>query len=915
VTALDLTDSPDTPLARSDRPSADSYADIVHAHGLPVELRGRWAGVGQSDRAQGWKLHVSSVPHQADRLLSIVVPILRARGVPFKVARSAEILALLNEGSLGRTQIGKFVTIYPVSDAQSGSLADELSAVTQEFDGPEVTTDLRVGRVVYARYGAFNTDVERDRLGHVFSVLHDDEGPPRRDERVVPFAPPSNIFNPFARFAGKHRATPTEPRRGKLFGPGYLLLEVIKADPTGSVFLALDMRDSQSVATKVLKEGRAHCLSDRFGRDTRTRLRHQLAVHRALAGRACVPGADGYFEVGENGYLAIEYVDGTDFASTQPRSFGTLSRPERRLLLRHLSRLVEAIDVLHSAGYVHRDLAPTNIRARPDGSIVLLDLELAHSLESDAPTFAQGTAGFMSPEQKADEPPDFAQDIYGLGALMAWLFTGIDPRRLLYARGRGKERQLRVLGGVPDSLAEVVARCLATEPRRRLSVGEVGEILQAEEARAATSTTRGGNAGPVSSSRVDSVVKQANQLLPKITSGLLHNVLLDGQSGLWLSPEGGLHEPTELSSTFALHRSANRGVAGVVYTLARLARFGVAGPDVEDRVQQAVDWLLTHAATPDDQLPGLHFGEAGVALAIVEAVQSGLIERGGWLEQYLAEALNGPLDWPDLTHGAAGQGIAAIACGELLNDARLPALSRRCAQYLVEAQDADGGWTLPEGVASMTGGRYLGFAHGVAGEVYFLAERASRFNDSSAGLAARRGADWLMTHAEATAQPKGALAWPTKLGEREIWRWWCHGAPGVALTFLKLFETTGIARYAAIATAALQAHPPDIRYSNLSQCHGLSGLGEIYLEAARVLGDDIWLDRAARVGEVLLELAREDSAGVAWLVEDPFRATADLMIGCAGVAHFLLRLSHEDLSAPLLLKGRKSESMSARRVT
>jgi serine/threonine protein kinase len=905
LTGSEMTASGNTISSRSGRESADSYADIVRAHGLPVELRGRWAGVRQSERSQGWKLHISSVPHQADRLLSIIVPILGARRVPFKVARSEEILALLNEGSLGPTQIGKFVTVYPRSDAQSRSLADELTAVTQDFDGPEVTTDLRLGRVVYARYGGFNPDLEQDRLGHVFSVLHDDEGATRRDDRAVPFVPPRGIFNPFAHLAGKHRGVPTEPGRNELFGPGYLLLAVIKADPAGSVFLALDMRDPANVAAKVLKEGRAHCLSDRFGRDTRTRLRHQLAVHRALAGRDCVPAADGYFEVGDNGYLALEYVDGTDIGATQPRPFGTLVRAEQQRLLLRLSRLAEALDVLHSVGYIHRDLAPTNVRVRVDGSIVLLDLELAYSLESDAPPFAQGTPGFMSPEQKAGVPPDCAQDVYGLGALMAWLFTGIDPRRVLYVGERGREKQLRVLGGLSAALAQLVTHCIATEPLRRPSISEVGEILQAEEALAATSVTRGANAGLVSRSRMDAALAQVNRWLPKITRGLLHNVLLDSQTGLWLSPQGGVHEPTELSSNYALHRSANRGVAGVVYALARLARFGVAGRDVQDRVQQAVDWLLTHAATPDDQLPGLHFGEAGVALAILEAVQSGLIERGRWLDEYLAEALNGPLDWPDMTHGAAGQGLAAIACGELMQDARLSALSRRCAQYLLAAQDADGGWTLPEGVAAMTGSRYLGFAHGVAGEVYFLAEWASRFNDADAALAARRGADWLMKYAEATDWPKGALAWPTTLGEREIWRWWCHGAPGIALTFLKMFETTGMARYANIAAAALQAHPPDIRYSNLSQCHGLSGLGEIYLEAACVLGEDIWLDRAARIGEVLLELAREDGNGIAWLVEDPFRATADLMIGCAGVAHFLLRLRHDELSAPLLLKARK----------
>jgi serine/threonine protein kinase len=830
----------------------------------------------------------------------MIVPILGARRVPFKIARNDEILALLNEGRLGPTQIGKFITIYPLSDSQSRSLADELTTVTQHFDGPEVLTDLRIGRVVYVRYGGFNPIIERDRLGHVFSVLHDD-GRTRRDERSVPFLPPSGILNPFADFVGKQQLAPTELVRGKLFGPGYLLLEVIKPNTTGSVFFALDMRDPAHIAAKVLKEGRAHCLSDRFGRDTRARLKHQLAVHRALAGRVSVPAADAYFEVGDNGYLALEYIDGTDIGATQSRPFGTLVRAEQRQLLARLTDLATSLDALHTAGYVHRDLAPTNIRVRSDGSIVLLDLELAYALESDAPPFAQGTAGFMSPEQKAGLPPDYAQDIYGLGALMVLLFTGIDPRRVLSAREQGRQEQLCVIGGLPAALAQLVARCLATVPARRPSAREVGEILHAERATVADATPHV-HVGLAGRSRIDATQTRVNACLPQIVRGLLQDVLLDSETGLWLSPQSGVHQPTELDSNYALYRSANRGVAGVVYALARLARFGVTDGEVQDRVQHAVDWLLTHAATPDDQLPGLHFGEAGVALAIVESVHSGLVEPGRWLDEYLAEALEGPLDWPDITHGAAGQGVAAIACGDLLQDDRLAALSRRCAQYLLATQDADGGWTLPEGVAAMTGNRYFGFAHGVAGQVYFLAEWAARSNDEDSAAAARRGADWLIAHAEAATRPQGALVWPTRFGDHDIWRWWCHGAPGIALTFLKLFETTGVARYADIAAAALHAHPPDIRYSNFSQCHGLSGIGEIYLEAARVLESGVWLDRAARIGDVLLGLGREDDhSGIAWLVEDPYRPTADLMIGCAGVAHFLLRLCHDDLSAPLLL--------------
>ena len=518
-------------------------------------------------------------------------------------------------------------------------------------------------------------------------------------------------------------------------------------------------------------------------------------------------------------------------------------------MLARLDALAATLQALHAAGYVHRDLAPTNVRVRPDGSVVLLDLELAHALDSDAPPFAQGTAGFMSPEQKAGLTADPAQDIYGFGALMVLLCTGIDPRRVLFARDQQRQQQLGALGGLPPKVAQLMARCLATDPACRPSAAEAGALLRVAQAAAAVPAPRIGT-HPLTRSGIDVTRARAEACLPKVARGLLHNVLLDEVTGLWLSPQSGVHEPSELRSNYALYRSANRGIGGVVYALARLTKVGVAGPDVQDRVRHAVDWLLAHAATPDDQLPGLHFGEAGVALAITEAVHNGLVEHGEWLDEYLAEALQGPLDWPDMTHGAAGQGVAAIACGDLLQDATLGARASRCARYLLSTQDADGGWTLPDGVVGMTGNRYLGFAHGVAGEVYFLAEWAARCDNADAARAARRGADWLMTHAQA-ASPEGALAWATKPGDTEIWRWWCHGAPGIALAFLKMFETTGIARYAEIATGALRAHPPDVRHSNLSQCHGLSGLGEIYLEAARVLGDEIWLDRAARIGDVL----------------------------------------------------------------
>jgi hypothetical protein len=96
----------------------------------------------------------------------------------------------------------------------------------------------------------------------------------------------------------------------------------------------------------------------------------------------------------------------------------------------------------------------------------------------------------------------------------------------------------------------------------------------------------------------------------------------------------------------------------------------------------------------------------------------------------------------------------------------------------------------------------------------------------------------------------------------------------------------------------------DIRCPNLSQCHGLSGLGEIYLEAGRVLGDRQWTERAEVIAKILCRLGREtDRGSVSWLVENADVATADLMVGSSGVIHFFLRkaVSAEVLGFPLLL--------------
>src|SRR5262249_1662229 len=161
-----------------------------------------------TSEVQGWKLHVSSIPLDAKQLLAVVAPLLIQWGCPFKFARDLKILAQLNEGGLGATQVGKFVTVYPEPTHDILELTSHLIHAQNGFRGPAVRTDLRLGDVVYARYGGFNPVVGRDRLGNILLQVKRADGSLRPDSYSVPFILPDGIQNPFEGFPIRRSSPP-----------------------------------------------------------------------------------------------------------------------------------------------------------------------------------------------------------------------------------------------------------------------------------------------------------------------------------------------------------------------------------------------------------------------------------------------------------------------------------------------------------------------------------------------------------------------------------------------------------------------------------------------------------------------------------------------------------------------------------
>lgn len=411
------------------------FANDLLLFGILYQEHEHWLEVGDCGLRNNFTIYISVLSQEAQSLLHQVLPVLRAHHVAYRLLKNERLMDQSNGLSLGVKEAGKNIIIYPDSVKQALVLARELEEVSIGYKGIMPYDCLRIGKVLYTA-----------------------------PDNGVPYPVPV--------------AYRTKRRKG-LIGKYYVPIRLLNFNPKGDIQLGVNLKRF-SFTHCVIKQARAGSYSDRHGREAVHKLLWQKQVLEAVQDHLPVPKVIDYCFKGEDHFLITEYIEGPGLLEmiatvhdNQP--WQDLSAGSKRKLLGYFLQITVSIARLHELGYLHRDIQINNFIIRNE-CVYLLDFELAYCMPAGTPDppFGFGTMMFMSPQQMQSQEPVPEDDVYSLGALLAFIILNpVDEQSF-----SGNIYNALVNAGSEPFLLELVVNCLAHDPTIRPSLSSVITVLK-----------------------------------------------------------------------------------------------------------------------------------------------------------------------------------------------------------------------------------------------------------------------------------------------------------------------------------------------------------------------------------------------------------------------------------------------------
>ncbi len=318
----------------------------------------------------------------------------------------------------------------------------------------------------------------------------------------------------------------------------YEIIEELGRGAMGAVYKARDPQIGRTVAIKVI-------ITTNLSKPDLEHFKQRFYREAQTAGQMSHPGIVTIYDIAEEEsgqpYLVMEFVPGTTLdtllsSAAEAERYGLKPGAEAfpvDVTLDVGIQIAQALDYAHRQGVVHRDIKPANILVareesetgdsggRPRLRVKIADFGIAKIAGTNLTQtgLMMGTPAFMSPEQVSMGPVDSRSDLFSLGGILYWMFTGQKP----FPGESLTQITFKVVFGAPlpvayvnpklgPELDVVISRCLAKNSADRYATGrELAADLELVRSGKPLKTTL----APVS----DITVMQSNPL-PVVAAGL-----------------------------------------------------------------------------------------------------------------------------------------------------------------------------------------------------------------------------------------------------------------------------------------------------------------------------------------------------------------------------------------------------------
>lgn len=851
----------------------EEYSSIARRL-LPADWRlqphGFWTQCrppGWQSRSHGWKIHISSIPENAEETIVLACEEIAAVGAMFKFCSDPRMLAMSLGKGWSRFQLGKFITLYPADEAQFLGLLEQLHLRTQHLGGPHILTDrpYKGSSVVYYRYGAHAEGFRPDIYGNRQQGFRLEDGSWHDDVRGAHFRLPPGCTDPVDHL---QNAAADPPPADILLNQRYRVLGALKFNGTGGIYHGVDTETGQRIVIREVR-GFAGAMPVAAPHVLLGGIQREARILQKLSGTGLVPEFVALFKEWNNWFLVEEQLEAStlwdsamDFyfseeLQTAADGFGRIREK--------IIRIGEALSIIHSRGVVLRDLTRSNVMFTATGHVKFIDLEFAHEIGVDDRWVKGWTPGYASAEQRASRRPTVQEDHYALGVLILDMLTfcasGLDLARAQIIDG--KLPQVLADLGLPAALRDIVTGLTDPDADRRWDIAMALEALRRIETpsprRVMFPSRQELLAAPAP---MPATCKGLQHILSGLTD-YLHSVADTGREDrLW---------PAGPQLFFTNPVSLQFGATGTAWFL--LQHEGHLAPEI-------LDWIQNRAVS-ERCPPGLYSGIAGVCLLLLQA---GRPEAAMRMRARIAQSGDAQTT-PSLYFGAAGQGLmelhfwqatgdsahlsAAISIGERLLENSLLTSQGRC-------------W-------SWQGKVFLGLGDGQSGIALFLTYLGVASSDARFLRAASEALDFDISHGVRVA---GRLFWKNLAGAPANASNSPHtrfGAAGIGAACLRHFAATGEVRYRDIALEC--AYSVRSRVTNkLWQESGNAGFGEYLLDMAHFLRDERYANAAFHHAEAIAQHAIPMPVGMAFAGPAHHRICNEYSVGGAGIGIFLDRL-------------------------